>query len=359
MNTLQEKLREKLQVALRREASESDEKIIANAEQDPKPESVPSPADGETGAAADIITNSVGAAGRTQPGTASAVDKVDAENAGDGGIDAAVVSVNKDGEAAKELGVKEGEISKEEGLDMIKKAASQIKRRGAEIQAMPTEEIVGAFNKKASASDNPQVLLYKAACSGDTAAQHLVDMLASYEVGLNKKAADMEEAIKATGAESPEQVAALEEALNAEALQNPEALMEEGEVDEAAAGLDEAAQEALAEAGAQIEEAAQEATVEVASALMDADPNLSEDAALNLAQKSVVDAIQTIDVQQLLGAMDEDGNYLIGDEDAANAVDELKKSASANPLRDSLVADLNAHFGLNPEAFATRLGFVK
>ena len=362
MNTLQEKLRNNLKAALSKKASEeSDAAIIAKAEEDPKPTAVATPADGETGAAADLITDSVGAAGRTQPGTASEVTDVDVEGAKDGGINAAVVDTNKDGDAAKELDVKEGEVTKEEGIEMLNKAASQIRKMGAAISALPTDQFVGAFNKTASAKDDAQTLLYKAACSGDTSAQHLVDMLASYELGLAKKASDMEEAVKATGATSPEQVAALEDALNAEALQDPSALLEDAsaaDAEEAAieGGMDEAAQQALIEAAAEIESAAQEATVEVASELMDADPQLSEEDALTMAQSAVVDALQTMDQQQLIGAMDEEGNYLVGDEDAAKAVDELKKSASANPLRDSLVADLNTHFGLTPDAFAKRLG---
>ena len=365
MSMLQEKLLKQLK-DLQKKASESDAAIIAKAEQDPKPEeSVSNPAEGQTGAASDIITDSVGAEGLTQPGTASEVDKVDIEGAPAAGIDAAAVPPTEDGEAAEALDVKDGEVTKEEGIEMINKAASQIRRMRDAIQALPTEKIVGAFNKTASEKDNAQTLLYKAACAGDTTAQHLVDMLASYEVGLAKKASDMEEAIAATGATSPEQVAALEDALNAEALNDPAALMEEGEavedageaIEDAGEGaVDQAALEALAQAGAEIESAAQEATVEVASELMDADPELGEEEALKIAQGAVVDALQTMDVQQLLGAADEEGNFLVDDEKAAEAVEDLKKSASANPLRDSLVADLNAHFGLKPDAFAARLG---
>ena len=44
------------------------------------------------------------------------------------------------------------------------------------------------------------------------------------------------------------------------------------------------------------------------------------------------------------------------DETAAELVDELGKTASANPLRDMLTPVVNGLLGLSPEGFAARLG---
>jgi hypothetical protein len=64
-----------------------------------------------------------------------------------------------------------------------------------------------------------------------------------------------------------------------------------------------------------------------------------------------------IDAQQAIGAVDENGEYAVSDEDAAEAVENMTKTASAFPLRDALCSRFNATFGLSPEAFAHRLGF--
>ena len=114
---------------------------------------------------------------------------------------------------------------------------------------------------------------------------------------------------------------------------------------------------ALEAVGAEIEAAAQEATMEVAEAIMAEDPSISEEEALTAAQEVVADALMTMDAQQALGAMDENGEYVVGDDEAAQAVDELAKTASANPMRGAVVAQLNAKFGLTPDAFAKRIGF--
>lgn len=357
MNNLQDKLQRVLDSALEKHASESDASLIASAEHTPNATKVSDPEAGMTGAASDIITDSVGAEGLTQPGTASEIDNVDAASAPAGGVDGTVIEGNEDGEAAKVLGIKNGEVTKEEGIDMINKAANAVRNIGARLIAGLDDSVVGAFQKQASAPMSAQDMLIKCASEGDVVAQQMVDFLTSYSIGMAKKANDLEEAALAQGAESPEQVAELEDALNAAAMEDPEALMAEEQVDPAAADEEALMEEVLAEVGAEIEAAAQEATVEVADAILTEDPSISEEEALQAAQEVVADAIMTMDAQQALGAMDENGEYVVDDDTAAQAVDELAKTASANPMRDAVVTQLNARFGLSPEAFATRLGF--
>lgn len=341
------KLQDELRQVLSKQASAADSGLIDSAEQTPAPvASVTNPADAQTGEISDIATNSVGADGRVQPGTSSEVTDVNAEAAGPGGIDVTVIEGNKDGEAADVLNIKDGEISKEESIDVINKAANAVRSIASRLMSIPDEELVGSFRKEASAPATAQEMLIKAASEGDTSAQFLVDMLASYEYGIAKKASDLD-SLAAEGA-SPEQIAELEDALNAQAIENPEMLAGEGDAE-----IDPA----LLEVGAEIEAAAQEATVEVAEAILAEDPSISEDEALAAAQEAVVDAIMTIDQQQALGAVDEEGNYLVDDEAAMGAIDDLTKTASAHPMRDPIVAQLNQRFGLTPDAFAERLGF--
>lgn len=343
------KLQEQLRAILSKEASAADSSLIESAEQTPAPvASVSNPADAQTGEINDVATDSVGADGRIQPGTSSEITDVNAAAAPAGGIDTTVIEGNKEGEAAQALGIKEGEVTKEESIDVINKAANAIKAIGARLMAIPDEQFAGAFRKEASAPMNAQEMLIKAANDGDKSAQFLVDMLASYEYGIAKKASDLE-AAAAEGA-SPEQVAEIEDALNAQAMENPEMLTEAG---------DEEIDPALLEVGAEIEAAAQEATMEVAEAIKAEDPSIPDEEALAAAQEAVVDAIMTIDQQQMIGAADDEGNYLVDDAAAAEAVDQMAKTASAHPMRDAICDQLNNKFGLSPKAFATRLGFCK
>lgn len=354
MNKLQEKLQQTLQNALDKKASESDASLIAGAEKTPNGTSISSPEAGQTGAASDIITDSVGADGLVQPGTSSEVTDVNAEAAPAGGVDGTVIEGNKDDEATSVLGIKDGEVTKEEGIDMINKAANAVREVGAKLIAGLDDEVANAFRKEASAPVSAKDMLYKAASEGDVVAQNYIDFLASYELGMAKKANDLEQAAAASGATDPEQVAELEDALNAAAIENPESL----EMEDAAGEADDAEVTAALEAvGAEIEAAAQEATVEVAEAIMHEDPSIGEEDALAAAQEVVADALMTMDAQQALGAMDENGKYLVDDENAAAAANELIKTASANPMRGAVVAQLNARFGLTPDAFAKRLGF--
>lgn len=349
MSDLTEKLR---QILSKEATAAADSEMINSAEKDPKPTaSVANPADAQTGAAADVIATSNGVEGRIQPGTESTATEVDSANAPAGGIDAALVEPNKEGEAEKVLGVKKDEVTKEEGIDVINKAANAIREIGARLANLPDAELAACFEKKASAQDTPQELLIKAASAGDSSAQFLVDMLASYELGLAKKANDLKE-ISEAGA-TPEQVAAAETALNEAAMENPDLLLEE----EAAADIDPEAADVLQQVGAEIESAAQEATADVAEAILEQDPSIPQEEAYAAAQEAVVDALMTIDAQQAIGAADEEGNYAVDDAAAAAAVDELAKSASAHPMRDAICGELNKRFGLSPKAFATRLGY--
>lgn len=334
-------VREKLYAALSKSASAADSTLLTEAEATPVAKKISSPEAGIGDNVEGVATDHVGLEG--QPGTASEI--TGAATAEAGGVDAANIEGNKDGEAADVLGVVTTEVT-QENVENMNKAANALRAIGGRIAAQQLADFEDAMNKQASDVDFEE-MLDKRASAGDPGAQYVADLLASYQLGMKKKASDLEE----LGAKTPEDVAAAEEALNAAAAENPEALMADinGEDPELLA----AAQEAAAEE----ENAVQEAILDVAEEILDTDPSVSEEEAVQAAQDAVVDALQMIDAQQAIGAADENGEYIVPDEDAAAAVEEMTKTASAYPLRDSLVAHFNNTFGLSPEAFAHRLGF--
>ena len=85
------------------------------------------------------------------------------------------------------------------------------------------------------------------------------------------------------------------------------------------------------------------------------DPNIAPEEAMDAAADQVADALETVEAQQAIGAVDEAGAPVMSDEDAGAAVEAMEKSASAYPLRGVLATAINTRLGLSPEAFAARL----
>lgn len=338
------KMRENLYAALRKSASAAGSPLIAEAEECPKATELSSPAEGVGNDVDSVATDHVGLEG--QPGTASELTE-NAVVTGEGGIDVTQISGNADGEAAEVLGVVSKDVT-EENVENMNKAANALRAIGQQIAAAQMADFENAMAKEASAMDFEDMLV-KHANAGDARAQFVADLLASYQYGMMKKASDLEE----MGATTPEEIALAEEALNEAATENPEALMADLAGEEVDPELEAAAQEE----SAAIEGEVQEAILDVAEQILDTDPSVSEEEAVMAAQEAVVDALQMIDAQQAIGAVDENGEYAVSDEDAANAVEHMTKTASAFPLRDALCSRFNATFGLSPEAFAHRLGF--
>ena len=275
----------------------------------------------------------------------------------EGGVDAAIVDGNSEGEAAQALDIKEGEIT-EEDIDMINKAASAIKSIAARICELPAE----TFEKKASAEDNAVELLQKLASAGDPTAQLICDFAASVQLGMIKKANDLQE-MGAEGA-TPEDVSAMEDALNEAALENPEAILDmegeaapapapaEGEAELEAILQDPAFQEELQAASAQIEAAKQEEILDLAEAIKAEAPEISDEEAIMAAQAEVDDAMDAMISEQLMGATDEAGAPIVEPEAAAAAEEELAKTASAHPLRGKIGERLAGRLQIAAGAFA-------
>lgn len=332
-------------------ASASDAVVAAAEEKTPAVDAAGSPAELQGSDGAEVKQE---ATPIIAEGNESAVTGLEAAP---GGVDAAIVEDNDKGEAAGALEIKEGEVTKED-IDMINKAASAIKSIADRICEVPAE----AFEKKASAEQDPVELLHKMASAGDQTAQLICDFAASVQLGMLKKASDLEEmgAAEAT----PEQVSEMEDALNEAAVENPEAILEME--DEAAAedadmaGMaeleqlmaDPEFQAQLEEASAAIEAAKQEEVIDLAEAIIAENPEISEDEALMAAQAEVEDAMESMAAEQLMGSVDETGAPVVDEASAAEAQDILAKTASAHPLRGKISERLAGRLNIPTTAFA-------
>jgi hypothetical protein len=337
-------MRENLYAALQKSASAATSPLLSEAEKTPSVTKLSSPAEGIGDNVNDVVTDHVGLDG--QPGTDSEITG-NAAVAGEGGVDVTQISGNADGEAAEVLGVVNKEVT-EENVENMNKAANALRLIGQQIAEAQMAEFECAMSKQASDLDFEDMLV-KHASEGDPRAQFVAELLTSYQCGMMKKASDLEE----MGVATPEEAAIADQALNEAAAENPEAFM----ADLAGEDIDPELLAAAQEESAMIEGEVQEAILDVAEQILDTDPSVSEEEAVAAAQEAVVDALQMVDAQQAIGAVDENGEYAINDEDAANAIDNMAKTASDFPLRDALVGRFNATFGLSPESFAHRLGF--
>lgn len=307
---------------------------------------ISSPEAGQSGAVADVISGEIGTGKNTQPGETSNVVDNPAPNGAKQGVEASAnVENNEEDDPTKLLDIKEEPVTKEK-LDMIDKHANALLAVANKLDA---ETLSGAFQKQASAEDMGYSTLVKLASAGDVAAQNFLDFAYSFELGMAKKANDME-ATLGDAAEDPEAVEAAEQALNEGAIEDPASVLG----DEVADADLEAGAEEIAES-AEIENAAQEAIIIVAGELLDQDPEMSEEEALMVAQEAVVDALDTVAIQQAGSEVGEDGEFVADDGAVEGAVEDLVKTASANPLRDHLVDHFNARLELDPSLFYARI----
>ena len=319
----------------------------------------------QDGTASGVTDAKMTAEGEQQPGSASDVMKSSPTEATASTI--APTTTNEDTDAKKELNAAKGEVVADD-LKEIEKQASVVLDAAHEIVEFLTS---AAFQKQASEQVETEMnpyqngvaaakLLSKMASAGDPAAQSILDYQASFLAGMQKKANDVAALVGENS--SPEDVAAAEEALNQAAMEDPSAIMEDAEGAEEGAeaegeegGEDEEA--LLQQVGAEAEQEAQELVLDYADAILEANPEMDEESALQQAQEEVADAIATVVLQQQAGDVDENGQPAMSDEELGEAVEEMGKTASAHPDRDALCATLNERIGLDPSAFAHRLGF--
>lgn len=330
----------------------------------------------QDGTAAGVTDANVTAEGKEQPGGTSDVMKSTPTEATASTI--APTTNNEEEEPAKEkLDASDGKVVADD-LKEIEKQANIIKDAAKEIVDFLSSD---AFRKQASeqmeksmnieTSEQALGMLEKLASDGDVAAQQILDYRASFFAGMQKKANDVE-ALVGEGA-SPEDIAAAEDALNQAAMEDPYAIMEDAGEAEAAGEAEEKegeeekeegeemaediTDEDLEAIGAQAEEAAQELVLDYADEIINANPEIQPEEALQMAQEEVADAVATVVLQQQAGDVDEEGNPVMSDEELSEAAGEMVKSASAHPDRDALCDYINKQIGLDPSAFAKRLGF--
>lgn len=84
-------------------------------------------------------------------------------------------------------------------------------------------------------------------------------------------------------------------------------------------------------------------------------PEISDEEAIAAAEDAVADAMATLEEQVAIGAVDGEGNYMVPDEVAAESIDDMVKTASANPLRDTLTPVVAQLFGVDQSAFINRV----
>ena len=343
------------------------------------------------------------------PGAASDAATEKPDTGAQQGLDAAAVVKNYDPantDAEKVLGASTTVI----------KTASDLMGRVEAIAGMTDTDVDAAMAKYASADfqadqlDPQEALqvcenaLVKMASIGFEPAQQLMDFVVAFDRGVQKKASDVEELMrlartnehlqKLGAAEDPAVAAAI---LNNAAEQNPIDVLtdpatgeliegvapsdlpeaeqaalvaaEAAAADQAAAGADEtaavdgataadidqaAAIQAVQELGQQLEAEAEELTLQVAQEIKAADPNVSDEEALDVATAAVTDAITATVAEQAGGIQLEDGSPLVPDENFGVAVDAMEKTASDFPARAGIVGYIKDRFGLDSSAFENR-----
>jgi hypothetical protein len=307
----------------------------------------------QEGAVSGIVDANVVAEGETQPGGASNIMNSSPTEATETPI--ASTSTNEDQDAAAVLGAEKGEVVATD-LPAIEKSANALIEYGKKLIADFDEGGAekGGIEKEASDLSADQ-LLRKLADEGDQIAQYMLDYQASFALGMQKKANDIAAMVGEDA--SPEDVAQAEEMLNQTAAEDPAAILTDANEGELEGMNDEELMAQMEGLGADVESEAQEAVLDLADVLLEAYPELDEPRAIQIAQEEVADALATMAAGQDIGATDESGEYIVPDEEAAEAVDAMAKTASAHPYRDAICAHLNARIGLDPSAFAERLGF--
>ena len=108
------------------------------------------------------------------------------------------------------------------------------------------------------------------------------------------------------------------------------------------------------EAVAEAEEVVNELITATAEDIKASAPEVSDEEAVQLATEAVMDAVAVAQEQEAIGATDENGEYVVPDEVAAESIEDMIKTASDNPLRDALTPVVATLFGVDQNAFINR-----
>lgn len=296
------------------------------------------------------------AAGEIPAETAEAVEDVPAEVAADAGaeLEAAVSEVIA--EAAKEIMEVVPEASPEEAQQLAEELV--VNKLTEEMAMMEGSE---GMEQTASAEEVP----VEAEEAVEEAAEEAVEEVpAKAEENIEGDIAEAideltieaaKEIMEVVPEASPEEAielaselvsAKLAEELNAEGMEQTASAEETTEE-----VVEEVPNEAVAEAEEVIAELINETAAEIKAVM----PEVSDEEAMQLAEKAVVDAAETAQEQAAIGATDENGEYLVPDEVAAESIEDMVKTASANPLRDALTPVVATLFGIDQTNFINRI----
>lgn len=106
---------------------------------------------------------------------------------------------------------------------------------------------------------------------------------------------------------------------------------------------------------AEAEQVVDEVIAATAEEIKAASPEISDEAAIMAAEEAVADAMDTLQEQAAIGATDESGAFVVPDDVAAASVEDMVKTASDNPLRDTLTPTFAQLFGIDQSAFIKRV----
>lgn len=267
-------------------------------------------------------------------------------------VEAAVAEI--EAEVANEIMAEDPSIAPEEAQAMAEElVTSQLESEIADEEAAAmTEDSVG-MEQTASGEDVEVSEGIEDEANADLE-DALENMVADVAVEILKENPDIapEEAIEAASELVTDQLAEELAAGGADINVNEEDL--EG-MEQTASGEAGEATEVPEEAGAEAEEAIEALVMSVAEEIQAESPEASEDECIEAAVEAVADAIATAQEQEAIGATGEDGEYIVPDEVVTESVEDMAKTAAANPLRDALTPVVAKLFGVDQTAFINRL----
>ena len=263
-------------------------------------------------------------------------------------VEAAVAEI--EAEVANEIMAEDPSIAPEEAQAMAEElVTSQLESEIADEEAAAMPADYTGMEQTASGEDVEVSEGIEDEANADLE-DALENMVADVAVEILKENPDIapEEAIEAASESVTDQLAE-ELAGGADINVNEEDL--EG-MEQTASGEDVEVPE---ETGAEAEAAIEELVMSVAEEIHAESPEASEDECIEAAVEAVADAIATAQEQEAIGATGEDGEYIVPDEVAAESVEDMAKTAAANPLRDALTPVVAELFGVDQTAFINRI----
>lgn len=270
-------------------------------------------------------------------------------------LEAAIAEITA--EAAKEIMEVVPEISPEEAQATAEElVASKLMEEMAAVEGM--EQTASAEEQ---AVDNAKAAEEAPVATEDVPEATEADIEAELAAAIDElKAEAAQEIMEVVPEISPEEAQSVASELvdnklaeELGALEGAEGMEQIASAEEAP--VEEAPVEVPNEAVAEAEEVINELITATAEDIKASAPEVSDEEAVQLAEEAVMDAVATAQEQEAIGATGENGEYLVPDEVASESIQDMMKSASANPLRDALTPVVATLFGVDQAAFINRI----